>query len=350
MRPSITSVARRRASPIHAGQERAGWLFTAPALTLLLVFVAAPIAMALWVSVLDWDGQSDPLAPGQDVVGADNYRALLAEDTLLRRDFMISVRNTLYYVLINVPLVTALSFGLALVVNNRLLRGRSFFRTIFYFPSITSSVAISITFLFLFQGTGAINQALAVAGVEGPNWFTDSRGLVHIVLGSAGLDPDAPPAWLADTTMGGLPLWEWISGPSVAMCAIISLTTWATSGTFMLFFLAGLQNIPESVEEAARIDGANAWQRFRHVTLPLMRRSVTLVMTLALIGSWQVFDQVYIMSQGAPAKTTLTPAFLSYVTSFTDGDFGAGAAVAFVLFAIIVSLTLVQRWIGRERP
>jgi multiple sugar transport system permease protein len=117
----------------------------------------------------------------------------------------------------------------------------------------------------------------------------------------------------------------------------------------MLFYLSGLQNIPVEVEEAAAVDGAGPLRRFRHVTLPLMRRSVVLVVTLALIGSWQVFDQVYVMSQGSPGKTTLTPAYLSYTTSFGDGNFGGGAAIAFVLFAIIIAFTAVQRWLGRER-
>ncbi|MFC7331144.1 carbohydrate ABC transporter permease [Marinactinospora rubrisoli] len=339
----------RRRRPTGAEEARAGWLLSAPALLALLLFLVAPVLMALWVSFLDWNGQSNPFDGDQEFVGVDNYRRLLAEDTLLHRDFMLSVRNTLYFVVLNVPAVTALAFALALVVNQRILKGRAFFRTVFYFPSITSSVAVSIVFLFLFQGSGAVNGLLALAGVDGPNWFTDSRGVLHVLLGALGLaEPGRTPEW-AGGTLGGLPLWEWLSGPSVAMCAIIALTTWASSGTFMLFFLAGLQNIPASVYEAAMIDGASAWQRFRYVTLPLMRRSVTLVMTLVLIASWQVFDQVYIMSQGSPAKTTLTPAYLSYSRSFGDGQFGAGAAMAFVLFAIIVLLTVVQRWIGRER-
>ncbi|MFC3995992.1 carbohydrate ABC transporter permease [Nocardiopsis sediminis] len=340
---------RRRGRGAAAQENRAGLLFSAPAVTGLLVFLIAPILMSLWVSFLDWDGQSNPLTPGQEFVGTDNYRRLLVEDTLLHRDFMLSVRNTLYYVLINVPLVTALSFGLALVVNQRLLKGRTFFRTVFYFPSVTSSVAVSITFLFLFQGAGAVNALLALAGVDGPNWFTDSRGVLHVLFAALGLvEEGTTPGWAA-VPVGGLPLWEWLAGPSVALCAVIALTTWQSSGIYMLFFLAGLQNIPVSVEEAAVVDGASAWRRFRHVTLPLMRRSVTLVMTLALIATWQVFDQIYIMSQGAPAKTTITPAYLSYVRSFGDGQFGAGAAVAFALFGIIVVLTALQRWIGREK-
>ncbi len=340
---------RRRRSPDATRQGRAGWLFSAPAVLAIVVFLVAPMLMALWVSVLDWNGQSNPFSGSAKFVGLDNYTALLGHDGLLRRDFSTSLRNTVYYVVLDVPLVTILSFGLAMIVNQQILRGRGFFRTVFYFPSITSSVAIGVTFLFLFQGNGAINAVLSLAGVKGPSWFTDSRGLVQIVLSGTGLvDPEHVPAFL-NTEVLSISLWDWFAGPSVAMVAIIALTVWSSSGTFMLFFLSGLQNIPLEVEEAAAVDGATALQRFRRVTLPLMRRSVVLVVTLALIGSWQVFDQVYVMSQGAPGKTTLTPAYLSYVRSFTDGNFGGGAAIAFVLFAIIIIFTAVQRWLGRER-
>ncbi|MBA3289569.1 MAG: sugar ABC transporter permease [Acidimicrobiia bacterium] len=305
--------------------------------------------MALWVSLLDWNGQSNPLTDF-DFVGLDNYQRLLTNDSLLREDFAIAVRNTLYYVLAFVPAVASLAFGLALIVNNRRLKGRGFFRTVFYFPSITSSVAISVTFLFLFQSTGVINTILGWIGIDGPTWFNDARGVLHIVLDGVGLvDPQSPPGWLADPNILGLSLWQWVAGPSVAMCALLFLAVWTSSGTFMLFFLAGLQNIPLEVDEASAVDGASKWQRFRYVTLPLMRPSIALVATLALIGSWQVFDQVFIISQGAPGKTTQTPAYLSYTKSFGDGQFGQGASVAFVLFAIIIVLTGIQRWISRER-
>lgn len=355
--PSVTPAPAVRRAPaagrrggrrpaVTAGEGRSGWLLSAPAVIALLVFIVAPVLMAVWVSLLDWNGQSSPFSGRSDFVGAGNYTELLARDTLAHRDFMTSIRNTIYYVLVGVPLVTALSFGLALVVNQRVLRGRDVFRTIFYFPSVTSSVAVSITFLFLFQGSGVVNVILGSVGIDGPRWFSDSRGVLHVLLGLVGVD--SAPSW-AGAGAGGLSWWDWLSGPSVAMCAIIALTVWSSSGTFMLFFLAGLQNIPLEVEEAAAIDGASSWQRFRYVTMPMMRRSITLVLTLALIGSWQVFDQVYILSKGSPAKTTLTPAYLSYERSFGDGRYGLGAAIAFTLFAIIIVLTGVQRWVGRER-
>lgn len=328
-------------------QRRAGLLFAAPAVLIMVIFLIGPIVMAAWVSLLDWNGQSSPFTGSFDFVGLENYQRLLAEDGLLRSDFMLSVRNTFYFMLLSVSGTTILSFILALAVNSRIVRGRGFFRLVFYFPSITSSVAISIVFLFLFASTGVVNTMLAWFGINGPEWFNDPSGVLQVILGGLGID--SAPGWLADNTIGGLSLWEWLAGPSVAMCALIFLSVWTASGAFMLFFLVGLQNIPVELEESTAIDGATKWQRFRYLTLPLMRRMIVLVVTLGLIGSWQVFDQIFIITQGSPIKTTLTPAYISYQRSFSDGQFGVGAAVAFVLAVIIIVLTLIQRWIGRER-
>jgi multiple sugar transport system permease protein len=327
----------------------AGWLFVAPVIVILGLFMLLPILMALWVSLTDWNGQGSPFTGQVPFVGTDNYVALFASDDLRRLDFMTSIRNNFYYVLLVVPVQTVLALGLALVVNRRMLHGKGFFRTAFYFPSVTSSVAISVVFLFMFANGGAINGILAWFGIEGPQWFSDGRGILHLFLDKIGLvDVNAPPAALTDHGVFGLTWWDWISGPSVALCAIITLVVWTTSGTFMLMFLAALQNLPVELDEAGLIDGANGWQRLRHITLPQMRPTLFLVLTLGLIGTWQVFDQIYVMSQGNPAKTTLTPAFLSYRIAFRDFDYGTGAAISFVLFLIIVVLTLLQRRVIRD--
>jgi multiple sugar transport system permease protein len=133
------------------------------------------------------------------------------------------------------------------------------------------------------------------------------------------------------------------------MSAFILLAVFTTSGTFMLLFIAALNNIGDEVEEAGMVDGANSWQRFWHLTLPMLRPTVFTVVTLGLIGTWQVFDQIYTGTQGGPAKTTLTPAYLSFQASFNSQRWGEGAAIAFILFAIIVVLTLFQRWALREK-
>jgi multiple sugar transport system permease protein len=335
------------AKGIRGNERTAGWIFVTPALIILGLFFVLPILMALWVSLTGWNGQGSPFTSRVPFVGLHNYTRLFATDDLARQDFMTSIRNNAYYVLLVVPLQTVLALGLALVVNNRLLKGKSFFRTAFFFPSVTSSVAISVVFLFMFANGGAINALLNAIGINGPQWFSDPRGLIHLALDQVGVH--SAPAVLADHSVLGLTWWDWLSGPSVAMCAIITLVVWTTSGTFMVMFLAALQNVPVQLDEAGMVDGANAWQRFWRITLPQLRPTVFLVVTLGLIGTWQVFDQIYVMSQGNPAKTTLTPAFLSYRTAFRDFDYGSGAAISFVLFLIIVLFTLLQRWLLRER-
>ncbi|MFE4719338.1 carbohydrate ABC transporter permease [Streptomyces sp. NPDC056728] len=347
---SQTPAAVRRRPRREGRQGLWGWAFVSPMVVVLGLFLALPVVMALWVSLLDWDGQSNPFSGAADFVGLANYKGLFADQGLTRTLFMTSLRNNLYYVLLVVPLQTALALGMALAVNQRRLKGKGVFRTAFYFPSVTSSIAVSTVFLFLFQSSGAVNNLLKWVGIQGPNWFTDARGLVWVALGGVGLvDPDRPPAALADHGVLGLSWWDWFSGPSVAMCTIILLVIWTTSGTFMLMFLAALQHIPEAQLESARLDGANRRQTLRHVILPALRPVLFLVITLGLIGTWQVFDQVYVMSQGQPANTTLTPAFLSYSLSFKDAQYGTGAAISFVLLAIILVMTGIQRFALRER-
>jgi multiple sugar transport system permease protein len=335
---------------IYGRQGSAGWLFVSPAVVILGVFLLLPILMALFVSFTKWNGQGSPFTSTVPMAGSDNYTNLFAKDGLTRLDFMTSIRNNLYYVLLVVPLQTVIALGLALVVNQRLLKGKSFFRTAFFFPSVTSSVAISVVFLFIFLNGGAVNAVLGFFGIQGPQWFRDSRGLLHVILGGLGVvDNDSPPSVLTSHTALGLSYWDWLAGPSVAMCAIIALVVWTTSGTFMLMFLSALQNLPTELDEASLLDGASRRQHLRYVTLPLLKPTLFLVLTLGLIGTWQVFDQVYVMSQGNPAKTTLTPAFLSYRTAFYDFNYGSGAAISFILFLIIITLTLLQRYVMRDR-
>ncbi|WP_326596712.1 sugar ABC transporter permease [Streptomyces brevispora] len=341
--------ARARRAGLR-GEGTWGWLFVSPMVLVLGLFMVLPILMALWVSLLHWDGQSNPFSGQADFVGLDNYRTLLTQDGLDRTLFATSLRNNAYYVLLTVPLQTLLALGLALVVNQRMLRGRGALRTTFFFPSVTSSIAVSTVFLFLFQGSGAVNSMLTWIGVKGPNWFADPRGVLSVILGGLGIiDPERPTGVLADHSVMGLSWFEWLSGPSVAMCTLIMLAVWTTSGTFMLIFLAALQNIPRELEESAAIEGVNRRQLLRHVTLPALRPVLFLVLTLGLISTWQVFDQVYVMGQGAPGNTTLTPAFLSYSAGFGNSDFGQGSAIAFILLALILILTAFQRWALRER-
>ena len=346
--PAAGGIRGRRPLFTARGREAAaGWLMSAPVIVLLLVFLVAPIAMAAWVSVSDWNGIGSPFASGVHAVGGRNYAALLTQPGLPQQQLGESLRNNVYYVIIVVPVQTALALGLALIVSRKRLAGRGFFRTAYYFPSMTSSVAVSILFLYIFGTAGVMNAIIGDLGGQGPNWLDDPNGVLHIVL--SGLGVTTAPGALAGHGFLGVSWWDWLAGPSVAMIAIIALAIWTTAGTFMLIFLPAIYAIPSDITEAAIMDGANAWQRFRKITLPMLRPALFLVLTLGLIGTWQVFDQIYLMSQGNPAGTTLTPAFLSYLTSFSNQQWGQGAAIAFILFAIIVVLTIVQRLIISER-
>jgi multiple sugar transport system permease protein len=335
----------RSGSPRRQGL--AGWLFVSPTVVVLGLFLLVPVLMALWVSFSDWSGVGSPFSAGVAFVGTKNYQQILSGGGLAESNFGASLRNNAWYVLFVVPIQTAVSLFLAVLVNRSILRGRGFFRTAFYFPSVTSSVAITVLWLFLFSTTGAVNKLLSVIGLNGPNWFNDPDGIVHLLLRLFGVRNG--PAALTQHTALGVTLWDWVSGPSVAMSAFILMAVFTTSGTFMLLFIAALQNLGGDVQEAAMMDGANGWQRFWRITLPQLRPTLFTVLTLGLIGCWQVFDQIYTGTKGGPANTTTTPSYLSYTTAFQNQQWGQGAAIAFILFVIIVVLTLVQRTILRER-
>ncbi|WP_243062110.1 carbohydrate ABC transporter permease [Humibacter sp. RRB41] len=342
-----TTTIRPHRSNIRRGEAASGWLFTAPMLILLGLFLVIPVLMALWVSFSDWGGNGSPFSGNVHFVGTQNYQSILSGGGLAEQNFGTSLRNNAWYVVLVVPIQTAVSLFLAVMVNRAVLRGRGFFRTAFYFPSVTSSVAITVLWLFLFSTTGAINKVLSWVGIHGPNWFNDPDGILHLFLGLFGVQ--SGPASLTSSGFLGVTWWDWLAGPSVAMSAFILMAVFTTSGTFILLFIAALQNLGGDIQEAAMIDGANGWQRFWRITLPQLRPTLFTVLTLGLIGCWQVFDQIYTGTQGAPGNTTLTPAYLSYTSAFTNQAWGQGAAIAFILFVIIVAFTILQRWILRER-
>ena len=329
------------------GQDRqdavAGWLFMTPALLIFIVFVVIPILFAVYFSLTDWNGISPPSEAS--FVGLDNYRTVLVENGIRQADFFKALKNTTYFALGVVPLQTALALFLAVVINQRLLRFKGFFRTAYYLPSITSSIAISMMFLFFYQQSGLINRVLqaTTGGAWQPiAWMNDSRGLIHIVLESLGITLRTGPEFLRTEALG-LTVWDWISGPSVALTGIMLMNTWTTIGTMMIIFVAALQDVPGFVYEAAQIDGSTGWTTFRKITLPLLRPTLFFVVTLGLIGTYQVFDQIYVMSSGGPAKTTLTMAYMVYRNGFRNNEMGLGAAIAILLFVIIFILTLAQR-------
>ncbi len=282
---------RWREPGIRGHQAAAGWLFIAPVIVILGVFLVVPIVMAAWVSVSDWNGNGSPFGPNAHYVGLENYRHLLTTPGLDQNNFGTSIRNNVYYVLLVVPIQTAVALFLAVLVNRR-LKGVGFFRTAFYFPSVTSSVAITVLFLFLFSPAGAINKFLSFFGAKGPAWFYDPRGLFNVILGQFGVREStslANQVFLRELRV-------WLAGRASVCASVIAVVT--TSGTFMLIFLAGLQHIDESVNEAAALDGASEWKKLRHITVPMIRPVLFTVVTLGLIGTWQVFDQIYVGTKG----------------------------------------------------
>lgn len=347
-KPIMTMAAKKRQEALT------GYAFMAPVLIIFLIFLIIPIMAAVYLSFTDWNGVSPVLEKGAfKQVGFDNYRDLLQKEGVRQRDFFIAVKNTTYYVMGVVPAQTLLALLLAVIVNQRWLKAKGFFRTAFYFPSITSSVVISIIFMWMFTRGGLINTSVGAVfrnydSNSFVNWLDDPRGIVHVILNALGVTRQNAGGWAGERAFS-VTGWEWISGPSVTMLTIMILNTWTTIGTMMVIFLAALQNIPSSVYEAAAMDGANGWQVFRRITVPLLRPTTFFVVTLGLIGCFQVFDQIYIISSGGPAKTTLTIAYMVYQNGFNRSAMGLAAATAIVLFIIIFIFTMLQRLIVGER-
>ena len=286
----------------------AGYSFLAPVLVVLAVFTLWPLLQALWLSLHSYDLFSPPR-----FVGMKNYIYLLGEG-----DFWISIGNTTLYTFVVVAAQTTLSLGLALVLDQK-LRGKPFFRTAFFLPSVTSSVAISLIFMFIFFKNGVLNQALAITRLD-------------VVLDAVGLTPPV----------------DWLGDPRTALWAIMAQNIWSTAGFFMVVMLAGVQDIPESLYEAARVDGANPWQQFRFITLPSLKPTIFYVVTMGLIGCFQVFDQIYVMTEGGPLKATLTTAYLLYREAFVSFNMGYACAIAFVLATIIFIVTMAQKKVMGE--
>lgn len=338
MAVALGRAGKRPRNPIVTEDRRAGLVFVLPAMLVFGVFVFGAILFAFYVSLHDWAltdrGGIRALFtnPGATWVGLQNYRHIFGND-----DFWTAFRNTSWYALGVVPAQTATGLTLA-VLANRKIRGRAFFRTAFYFPSISSSVVISIIFLWMYSARGPINYVLQQIGAPTPRpvWLANPRGVIELAAGKVGID--SVPTWL--------------EGPSLAMLSIMMLNVWTTTGTMMVIFLAGLQNIPGDAYEAAALDGASRFRMFRDITIPLLKPVTAFVITIGLIGTFQVFDQIWIMSEGnngGPFRTTTTVAFLVYLEGFRQGrGLGYASAMAVILFAIILILYFIQRRITGE--
>jgi len=310
-----------------------GYAFLAPYLLVTLTFTVGVLLFALYISFTSYDIFTPPVW-----IGLQNYaRAFRGLVDPIQKDFIQSLYNVLWYTIIVVSVQTSLAILLAVLLNTP-MRFQQFFRTIFYAPSVTSSVVITLIFMWLYLKTGYVNFVLAkilgLVGVhwEGISWLGDPRGLIELIV----------------TAFGGSissDLW-YLKGPSIAWMSIMFQNIYTTVPTFMVMFLAALQDISPTLYEAASIDGANGRQQFFKITLPMLRPIILLVVVLGTIGALQVFDQVYLATQGGPLGTSLTPIYLTFTEALGKQGpirMGYAMALAFTLAVIIFVITLVQR-------
>lgn len=282
-----------------------GYIFLLPQLAGLMIFSLIPLVYVFYLSTVSWDG----LGPIQ-FVGIQNFINQLAPNSDLRTALV----NTSYYVLITVPGSVILALLIALGLNK--VQGKTIYRVLYFMPYITSGVAVAVIWLWLLNGDfGLVNTLLRVwFHVEGPSWLTDQRFVI----------------------------------PSIAIVSI-----WQGLGFNMVILLAGLRNLPATYAEAARVDGANRFQLFWRITLPMLSPIIFLVTVLSIISSFQVFDQVFILTAGGPGKDSYTMVYHIYHQAFEQFQFGSASASAVILFLIILVVTLIQfalrnRWVNYE--
>jgi len=293
-------------SILDRNKARAAWWFLAPAMILLGLFFVLPVAAGILLSLTDFDIYAVANPGAARFVGLGNFRHLLGDAT-----FWKAVANTLQFVLIGGPLSLATSLGAALLLNAKLVRMRSLFRTIYFAPVVTTLVSVAIVWRYLYH----------------PRY-----GLFNFILGLVGIGPV-----------------DWLGDPHWAMPSIILLAVWKNFGYNMLIFVAGLQVIPQELYEAAAIDGAGYWRRFRHITLPGLAPTFLFVSVTTMIGFFQLFAEPYVMTQGGPLGATRSMVLFMYEEGFRWWRMGMASAVAVVLLLITLVGTLVQlRWVRRD--
>jgi multiple sugar transport system permease protein len=284
--------------------SRAPYWFLAPAMLLIAIFFVIPIIAALGLSATDFDIYALASPANARFVGFRNYIDLVQNPL-----FWTAIGNTLYFVVAGGPLSVAVSLGAALLVNAKLARAKPVFRAIYFVPVVTTLVAVAVIWRYLYD----------------PRF-----GLLNYVLHFAGIPPI-----------------DWLGNPHWAMPSIILMTVWKNFGYNMLIFVAGLQAIPQELYDAALVDGATAIQRFRHVTLPLLGPTFVFVSVTTMIGYTQLFSEPYVMTQGGPLHATYSIVLYMYEEGFRWWHLGFAASIAFVLFALVLAGTLLQRQLRR---
>lgn len=294
---------RRGMSRLTVRRNVIGWLFIMPWFLGFLIFTLGPFIASLWLSFTSWE-----LIGPAEWVGLRNFNTLFVED----RRFIKTLFNSVYFTVFYVPLTMILAFFLAILLNEQ-VRMRAFFRTAFYLPSVSAGVGTMLLWIWLLNNDGLVNYFLRLVGIPGPNW-----------LGST--------TW--------------------AMPALIMMSLWGLGGT-MIIYLAGLQSIPQYLYEAVSIDGGGAWAKLWHVTIPQMTPSIFFTLIIGVIDSLQVFSAAFIMTEGGPADSTLFYLLYLYYQAFRYFRMGYASAMAWMLFLLILALTLIQlrlakRWVYYE--
>ena len=279
-----------------------GYSFMAPTILVMATFTILPIAYAIFLAFHK-----------VRILGEINYRFIGLKSFIRMMDderVWIALKNTAEYVLIVVPIQTILALVLALILNSQ-IKGKKTFRIIFFLPTVTSSAVLTLIFMWIYNSNGLLNNILAFLG---------------------------------------LPTYNWIGDPSVALKAIMLMNIWSTAPFFMVVYLAALQDISVSLYEAATIDGANKWDQFISITLPLLKPVTFFIVVMGVIGTFQLFDQSYIFSAGSggPNNSTLTIVLLIYQYAFKSLDMGYAAALALMLAGVIMVATLIQRYFFKE--
>ena len=302
--PRVAAAAPRRRRRRPDSQGRVGVAMASPAVVLLLVFFVVPVLLMFGLAFTNARLIS-PRPPR--FVGFDNFVTLFGDDV-----FWASLRNTAYFAVVVVPVQAGLALVLALLVNSK-VRGRNFFRTVYFVPVVTSMVVVSLLWRFIYQEDGLLNQLIS----------TLSFGAWH------GTD--------------------WLNNPHTALPAIMLMSIWQAVGFHMVIWLAGLQTIPAELYEAASLDGASGWRLFRHVTWPGLRSTSTFILITITIAAFSLFTQISVMTQGGPLDSTTTVVFMAVRTGYEQQQTGYAAAVSLVFFVIVLGISLIQRFLTREK-
>lgn len=281
------------------------FLFLGPSLAVIFVFFFLPVFAAFTMSFTDFDIYALGNFYYLRFVGVDNYSKLFIDPL-----FWTAMKNTFYFVLVGGPLSVAVSLGTAILLNSKFIKLKSLFRVVYFLPVVTTLVAVSIVWRYIYH----------------PRF-----GLLNYVLGFIGIGPI-----------------DWLGDPNFSMPAIILLAVWKNFGYNMIIFIAGLQNIPEELYEAASIEGASAWQQFKNITVPMLAPTTLFISVITMIGYFQLFAEPYVMTQGGPLNSTLSIVLYMYQEGFRWWNIGYSTAIAFALFVIILIGTVIQFKLQKE--